>query len=73
MTAGARKHAKTCLTRGAHEHVYKGGEWSHFIDVFLDEIGPWLHVFDYSVLFIEHSLLPFLFDHVFVSFIFRWI
>ena len=28
MTAGASKQAKTCPTRGAHEHVYKGGEWS---------------------------------------------
>ena len=28
MTAGACKHAKTCPTGDAHEHVYKGGEWS---------------------------------------------
>ena len=28
MTAGACKHVKTCPTRGAHEHAYKGGEWS---------------------------------------------
>ena len=28
MTAGVCKHAKTCPTRDAHEHVYVGGEWS---------------------------------------------
>ena len=28
MTAGACKHAKTCPTGDAHEHMNKGGEWS---------------------------------------------
>ena len=26
MTAGVCKHAKTCPTRDAHEHMYVGGE-----------------------------------------------
>ena len=28
MTACAKKHVKSCPTRGAHEHVHKCDEWS---------------------------------------------